>query len=133
RAACGRRVGGGRVVIHGRARERERVRQLLGGLGEGRSFAVLVEGPAGIGKTTLLREAVAQADGARVLRAHGYESEAELQFAGLAELAWPVLELRDRLPDGPRQALEGALALAPAPPRDVSAVSAGLLGLLAAA
>ena len=51
---------------------------------EGRSAALLVHGEAGMGKTTLLRDAADQAHGMRVLRARGIESESELPFAALS-------------------------------------------------
>ena len=50
---------------------------------EGRSAALLVHGEAGMGKTSLLRDAGEQATGLRVLRARGIESESHLPFAAL--------------------------------------------------
>lgn len=89
-----------------------------------------VHGPAGVGKTTLLEQAV-PAD-ATVLRARGVESEAHLAFAALAELLHPVLDLRAGLPDAQARAVGAALALEDAPAAPF-AVAAGVLGLLAAA
>ncbi|MDW5598862.1 AAA family ATPase, partial [Conexibacter stalactiti] len=117
--------------MHGRAREREHLAGLVAGTAEGRSFAVLVEGPAGIGKSVLLDEVVAGADGLTVLRAVGYATESEIPYAGLSELLAPVLHLRERLADVQRAALAGALALEDAAPHDRFAVPAALLGLLA--
>ena len=49
----------------------------------------------------------------RVLRARGIESEAEVPFAGLAELLRPVLGVMEQIPAPQAQALSGALALGP--------------------
>jgi DNA-binding CsgD family transcriptional regulator len=100
---------------------------------EGRSAALLVHGEAGMGKTTLLRDAAEHAAGLRVLRARGIESESELPFAALSELLSPLLDLRDEIPPVQARALGGALALETAPVTDRFAVAAGLLSLLGAA
>src|SRR4051794_3232854 len=93
----------------------EQVEALLAAARSGRSAALVLSGSAGLGKTALLRAAAALADeqGFRVLEATSRESEAELAFAGLAELLTPVLDLRDRLPAAQAAALDSALALAP--------------------
>ena len=100
---------------------------------EGRSAALLVHGEAGMGKTTLLRDAADQAHGMRVLRARGIESESELPFAALSELLSPLLDLRSEIPPVQAQAIGGALALEATPVMDRFAVAAGVLSLLAAA
>src|SRR5918992_857385 len=46
-------------MIRGREQERARLRSLVTGLREGRSFASLVRGPAGIGKSTLIGDLLA--------------------------------------------------------------------------
>ena len=120
-------------MILGRARERAHIASLVQAMRGGRSFALLVEGPAGIGKSTLLDDAVAHAGDVRVLRTRGFEGETDLPYAGLLELAGPILPLADALPEPQRLALHGALALADAPPGDRFAVPAALLALLGAA
>ena len=100
---------------------------------EGRSAALLVHGEAGMGKTSLLRDAAEQATGLRVLRARGIESESHLPFAALSELLAPLLDLRSEIPPVQATALGGALALEAAPVTDRFAVAAGVLSLLAAA
>lgn len=119
--------------MHGRDDERERLAQLVRGAEQGRSFAVLVEGPAGIGKSVLIEAALAEAGDVTILRAAGYESERDIPYGGLSALLAPVLELRDRLAEVQRSALAGALALEDAPARDRFAVPAALLALLGAA
>ncbi len=117
-------------MVHGRDRERDQLAELIAAAREGRSFAVLVEGLAGIGKSTLLDEAAAAADGTMVLRTQGYQAEADIPFAGLVELLAPLLHLRERLPDGPAHALGVALALEEPAAHDRFAVPVAVLGLL---
>ena len=96
--------------------------------------ALVLEGEAGIGKTTLWRNAVAAAsDSYFVLSAQPVAAEAELSHASLADLLEPcVAEVLPSLPRPQRRALEGALLLAepegdPPQPR---AVAAGFLSVL---
>ena len=100
---------------------------------DGRSAALLVHGEAGMGKTTLLRDAADAARGLRAVRARGIESESHLPFAALSELLAPLLDLRGEIPPVQAQALGGALALEAAPVTDRFAVAAGVLSLLGAA
>src|ERR1700690_4625260 len=57
------------------------------------ALAVLIEGPAGIGKTSLLRAGVATAEaaGAIVLFARPGETEANYAYATLGDLLGPAL------------------------------------------
>jgi predicted ATPase len=77
--------------------DRERELAEIGGLieaaGEGAGGLVVVEGPAGIGKTRLLEEAArtASAAGMEVLRARGWEFEAEIGFGVARQLFEPML------------------------------------------
>ena len=76
--------------------------------------ALVLEGEAGMGKTTLWRAAVenAQARGLTVLQAEPVESETTLSFAGIGDLLDPFLdEVLDGLAPVQRRALERALAL----------------------
>lgn len=102
--------------------------------------ALVIEGEAGAGKTTLWAEAVrrARATGCRVLTCSPSEPEAKLSFQGLADLLGPVVEaaLAD-LPPIQRRALEVALLLQepgrePAEQRTVGAATLGALRALAA-
>ena len=67
-----------------------------------RGGALVLRGPAGVGKSALLADAIDRAEGMRVLRTQGVESEADLAFAALDQLLRPVSGLADRL--SPRQA-----------------------------
>src|SRR5918992_3367218 len=117
----------------GRERERARIDRLLGDARAGRSGALLIHGEGGIGKTALMRWAIGQASGIRVLRPRGFETESDIPFAGLAELGTPLLDRLDDIPEVQARALRGALALGPATPHDRFTVPAGLLSLLAVA
>jgi DNA-binding NarL/FixJ family response regulator len=73
---------------------------------------LLIEGEAGVGKTTLWAEVVraARAGGRRVLSASASEQEAKLAFAVLGDLLGDALdEVVDRLPTPQRKAIEVAL------------------------
>ena len=74
----------------------------------------MLEGEAGMGKTTLWRAGVesARGQGLTVLQAQPVESETTLSFAGIGDLLDPFLdEVLDGLAAVQRRALERALAL----------------------
>jgi DNA-binding CsgD family transcriptional regulator len=120
-------------MLIGRERECERLDSLVSRVRAGGSAVIIVEGEAGIGKTRLLDYAAAQADGLHVLRSRGFESEQDLPFAGLAGLVGPILGHLDSLPAPQREALAGALALAPAGPAERFAICSATFNLLSAA
>ena len=115
---------------------RERERLALGGLlqeaSAGRSAVLALVGEAGVGKSSLLDWAAAQADGMLVLRARGIQSEAHVPFAGLFELLRPALDHLSSIPAPQAAALESALALRPGRAENRFAVGAATLSLLAA-
>ena len=98
-------------------------------------LALLLEGEAGIGKTTLWLAGVEDAEraGRLVLQARPAEAEARLAFAGLGDLLEGPLEAAiGELPRPQAEALRVALLLEPprgAPP-DERALGVALLGLL---
>jgi AAA ATPase domain len=121
--------------ILGREAELAQVRSFLGPVSGGPSV-LLLEGAAGIGKTTLWHAGVslARARGQRVLSCRVAESEARLSYAALGDLF--DFELPD-LPAPQKRALDAALLRAEvegAPPdqRAVSVASPGVLRALAA-
>ncbi|WP_329049355.1 AAA family ATPase [Streptomyces violaceus] len=78
----------------------------------GRGGSVLLHGPAGIGKSTVLRALAADygASARTVLRCSATESESHLPFLALADLFGLVLdEVSGQLPAAQRTALESAL------------------------
>ncbi|HET6215183.1 MAG TPA: ATP-binding protein, partial [Micromonosporaceae bacterium] len=96
--------------------------------------SVLVYGPAGIGKSTVL-DAVARAAAAdcRVLRAAAAEAEAELPYLALVDLfGAAITEVGPALPAQLRAALDAALlrSAAPAAPHDQLAVRLAVLEVL---
>lgn len=102
--------------VIGRLPELEALEELLHHAREGRSGVLVVEGVAGIGKTTLLEAAVAAAEGFRVLRVDGVESERALAFAAIHRLLLPVLDELGELPERQREALEAVFGLRGATP-----------------
>jgi predicted ATPase len=117
-------------VLHGREQELELLRTRLRDARDGRSFAVVVTGEAGIGKTALLQAILDEADGFRVLRGRGFEGEAEIPYSGLLELVRPLLDLTDALPEQQAAALRSALALGPPGEHSRFAVPVAVLALL---
>ena len=89
-------------MLTDRAAERGRLYQLLLDVRTGRSAVLVLHGEPGIGKTALLDYAAERAQGYRIIRAVGVESEMELPYAGLQLLCASLLEGLGRLP--PRQA-----------------------------
>ena len=94
--------------------------------------ALIVLGEPGVGKTALLNaaEAMAAGLGGRVLSAAGVESEADITFAGLHELLFPLHDEISELTDSYREALEVALGFGDGPPPDRLRVANAALTLL---
>ncbi|MGC9665924.1 AAA family ATPase [Planosporangium sp. 12N6] len=84
-----------RVIVVDRAAERHAIGTLLADAAAGRGGALVLHGEPGIGKTTLLRYAAAQAEGFTVLSVAGSEGETALPFAGLHRLLELVLHHLD--------------------------------------
>jgi DNA-binding CsgD family transcriptional regulator/tetratricopeptide (TPR) repeat protein len=119
-------------MLLGRDRERHRMGAALDRARTGASEVLALVGEPGIGKTALLDDAAEHADGMRVLRARGIESEARIPFASLFELLRPALGTLGRIPAPQARALEGALALRSTEAHERFAVGAATLSLLAA-
>src|ERR1700716_473070 len=96
--------------------------------------ALVLEGEAGIGKTTVWREGLRLAEerGLRVLATSGAPGETQMAFAGFADLLEPVVEeVLPVLPAPQREALEATLLLSDYPaPQAGRAASAALLTAL---
>jgi DNA-binding CsgD family transcriptional regulator len=111
--------------------ERDVLERLVAGVRAGQSRVLVLRGEAGVGKTALLRHLSEAADGCRIARATGIESEMELPFAGLHALCAPMLDRLERLPGPQRDALETAFGLSAGPPPDRFLVGLAVLTLLA--
>jgi DNA-binding CsgD family transcriptional regulator len=116
-------------VLRGRKSERAQLDRTLDAVRIGQSAALVVRGEPGIGKTALLEYAAGRADGCRVLRAAGVESEMELPFAGLQLLCAPLLDGLARLPPPQRDALGTAVGLTAGAPPDRFLVGLAVLSL----
>src|ERR1700675_1868424 len=106
-AAAGRPARG----LYGRDEEQRALSALLEQARASGSGVLVLRGPAGIGKSALLADTVAEAEGMRVLQAVGVESESGLAFSGLHQLLRPLEELIEGLPGPQATALRGALGL----------------------
>ena len=121
----------------GRGQELARLGRFVG-QGHAAGAALLLEGAAGIGKTTLWQAGVegARKQGYRVLECTLTMSESQLAFAGLADLVAGVFdEIVPGIAEPQQAALAGALLLTSSvdtPPPDERAVAFGMLGLLRA-
>jgi predicted ATPase len=117
-------------MLRGRSAERVQLDRLLDAIHLGQSAVLVLRGEAGIGKTALLEYTAERAEGCRVLRAVGVESEMELPFAGLHQLFAPLLEGLERLPPPQREALGIAFGLSSGTRPDRFLVGLALLSLL---
>src|SRR5688500_9812898 len=114
-----------------RVSERDALERLVAGVRTGQSRVLVLRGEAGVGKTALLRHLSAAADGCRIARAAGVESEMELAFAGLQALCAHMLGRLGHLPTPQRDALSTAFGLSAGPPPDRFLVGLAVLSLLA--
>ena len=117
-------VGSADAQLVGREDEVARVDGLIERVPEG-GAALVVSGETGVGKSALLHFARARADarGFRTLSTVGVESEAELAFAGLHQLLYPIMRLIELLPGPQRGALAVAFGIANGPEPDVFLVA----------
>ncbi|WP_427892374.1 AAA family ATPase [Kribbella sp. GL6] len=117
--------------LRGRRQEIAALVALVGEAKAGRSQVLVLTGEAGVGKSVLLEALVAGADGCRVARTAGIESEMELAYAGLHQLCLPFLESLERLPEPQRDALGTAFGLRSGPTPDRFLIGLAVLNLLA--
>ncbi len=112
--------------------ERNALARLVAGVRAGESRVLVVRGEAGVGKTALLEYLSASAEGCRIARAAGVESEMELAFAGVQALCANMLGRLEHLPSPQRDALSTAFGLSAGPPPDRYLVGLAVLTLLSA-
>jgi DNA-binding CsgD family transcriptional regulator len=96
----------------------------------GQSRVLVVRGEPGVGKTALLDYLAGQAQGCRVVRAAGVQSEMEFAFGGLHQLLAPMLDRLDRLPVPQRDALRTVFGISAGPAPDRFLVALAVLSLL---
>ncbi|HET8970378.1 MAG TPA: AAA family ATPase, partial [Candidatus Nanopelagicales bacterium] len=117
-------------MLIGRHGERQTIAAVVAGARVGQSGVLVLTGEAGIGKSSLLTDAVEGCAGMNLLSAAGIRSERELSFGGLHQLLTPALRLLEKIPRPQADALSVALALAPGRGVDRFAVGAATLSLL---
>jgi hypothetical protein len=120
-----------RARLLDRNREREMLDRLVAETRAGHSRVLVLRGEAGIGKTALLGYLSGVAEGCRIARVAGIESEMELAFAGLHALCTPMLGRLGHLPIPQRDALNTAFGMSAGPPPDRFLVGLAVLSLLA--
>jgi hypothetical protein len=132
RRNAGRMTGSSRraVDLTDRHSERGVLDRLIDAVRGGESRVLVMRGDPGVGKTLLLDYLLSRAQGCRVARATGVQSEMELAFAGLHQLCAPMLDQADRLPVPQREALRTALGISAGPPPDRFLVGLAVLSLL---
>ena len=121
------------AVLVGRTEECARLDRLLADAAAEQSGVLVVRGAAGTGKSALFDYAAGRADGYRVVRAGGVESEMELPFASLHQLCGALLDHLNELPPPQREALGIAFGLASGAQPDRFPISLAALSLLSAA
>ena len=84
-------------MLRGRETEQTQISALLDEAWASRGGALVLRGPAGIGKSALLADTATRAEGMRVLQVQGIESESDLALAALSRLLRPVSGFVDRL------------------------------------
>ena len=129
-AASGR---GSTPPLIGRRAECAALDALLEAVRSGESRPLVVRGGPGTGKTALLEYLGAQASGCRVARIVAVQSEMELAFAGLHQLAAPMLDRLDSLPKPQQDAMRVAAGVSAGPAPDRFILGLALLGLLSEA
>ena len=116
--------------LRGRRVACDTLRSIVATARAGRSQVLVLRGEAGIGKTALLDFLVDHADGCRIARTAGVESEIEFAYAGLHQLCGPYLDRRRRLPAPQRHALGIAFGHRPGTAPDRFLVGLAVLTLL---
>jgi len=118
------------MPLRGRGSEVAVLAGLVAAVRAGQSSVLVARGEPGVGKTALLDNLAGQAEGCRVVRAAGVQSEMELVYAGLHQLLAPMLDRLERLPVPQRDALRTAFGISAGPAPDRFLVALAVLSLL---
>lgn len=123
-------VGSRSVTLVGRGRERRRLRLVLDSARRRRADVVVLEGPPGCGKSALIDQTIGTARDMTLMACAGVMGERDLPFGSLLTLLRPHLGELDALSEVQRDALRGALALAPPTMADRLAIGVAVLELI---
>ena len=116
--------------LQGRRRECAALDRLVEAVRAGESRALVVRGEPGMGKTALLDYLAGHAEGCRVVRAAGVQSEMEFAFAAVHQLCAPLLDRLDNLPGPQRDALGTAFGISTGPVPDRFLIGLAVLSLV---
>jgi AAA ATPase domain len=117
-------------VLVGRDHELGVIRSCLDNSRNGTSSVIVVNGEPGIGKSALLAEARAAAEGV-VLSTVGAEGESDIAYVNLADVFRHHYSCLESIPDRQADALASVFAIGPSNPADRFTVAAATLNLLA--
>jgi DNA-binding CsgD family transcriptional regulator len=120
----------GHAVLRGRSDEVAVLADLVAAVRAGQSRVLVVRGEPGVGKTALLDHLAGQAEGCRVVRVAGVQSEMEFAFGGLHQLLAPMLDRLELLPVPQREALRTVFGISPGEAPDRFLVALAVLSLL---
>ena len=121
------------MQLMGRRAESAALNAFVKAVRDGQSRALVLRGEAGVGKSALLDYVAGRAEGCRVARATGVQSEMELVFAALHQICAPMLEAHlDDVPEMQRAALLTAFGANPGPAPDRFLVGLAMLSLFSA-
>ncbi|GAB7043942.1 MULTISPECIES: helix-turn-helix transcriptional regulator [Catenuloplanes] len=99
------------MTFLGRRQERAALREHIEAARRATGGAILVTGPAGIGKTALVGETIQAVTGVRVLQTVGAQYDMELPYAALQQLLQPLTDSIESLPEQQAQAVASALGM----------------------
>lgn len=117
-------------MIVGRASELAAVSAVLSA-GASRGAALALVGPAGVGKSAILRVGLAEIEpGSALVSIAGAEAETELAWAGLTQIFLPLASAVAGLTAHQQAVVRGVLGLERAPSDDVVTTAMATLGLL---
>lgn len=120
-------------ALVGRDAERAHLDRLLAATRSGRSAVLVLRGPAGVGKTALLDNAVTAAGDHDVVRVRGVAAEADLPYSALHLVCSALTGHHGRLERHHREALETAVGLRAGDTPDRFLVGVALVALVALA
>ena len=117
-------------VLIGRTDERARIAELQASVRRGLGTVLVLRGDAGVGKSSLLDDAIDQAHDFRIVQFVAVESEMQLGFAALHALLMPFLDDLGSLPAPQARALSAAFGIGDGEVPDPFIVGVAALTLL---